>query len=177
MIYIRLFLSFLQIGLFSFGGGYAALPLIQQQVVAKNGWLSMGEFTDLLTISQMTPGPIAVNGATFVGMQIAGIPGAIAATLGCILPSFIIVLLLAVFYKKYGKSKLLQGALAGLRPVVVVLIATAGIDILKLVFRTDAEVNFVGIGLFAAALFALRKWKLNPVLIMIISGIAGIILF
>ena len=90
MIYLQLFLSFLQIGLFSFGGGYAAMPLIQGQVVTLHGWLSMSEFTDLITISQMTPGPIAVNSATFVGMKIAGIPGAVVATAGCILPSCII---------------------------------------------------------------------------------------
>ena len=94
MIYLQLFLSFLKIGLFSFGGGYAALPLIQGQVVTAHGWLSTGEFTDLITISQMTPGPIAINGATFVGIKIAGLPGAFVATLGCITPSCIIVTLL-----------------------------------------------------------------------------------
>lgn len=184
MIYIRLFFSFLQIGLFSIGGGYAALPLIQHQVVEVNGWMSIGEFADLLTISQMTPGPIAINGATFVGMQIAGIPGALAATAGCVLPSFLIVLLLAVFYKKYGKSNIIQGALAGLRPVVVVLIAVAGIDILKLAFFGEhgmakglSGINITGIALFAVGLFALRKWKLNPIVIMTASGIAGIILY
>ena len=92
MIYLQLFLSFLQIGLFSFGGGYAAMPLIQDQVVTRYGWLSMAEFTDLITISQMTPGPIAVNSATFVGIRIAGIPGALVATFGCILPSCILAL-------------------------------------------------------------------------------------
>lgn len=90
MIYLQLFWSFLQIGLFSFGGGYAAMPLIQGQVVTSHGWLTMSEFTDLITISQMTPGPIAVNSATFVGLKIAGIPGAVVATVGCILPSCII---------------------------------------------------------------------------------------
>ena len=87
MIYIQLFLSFLQVGALSFGGGYAAMPLIQEQVVNLHSWLSMSEFTNLITIAEMTPGPIAVNSATFVGMQIAGILGAIIATLGCILPS------------------------------------------------------------------------------------------
>ena len=87
MIYLQLFWSFIQIGMFSFGGGYAAMPLIQGQVVNTHEWLTMTEFTDLITISQMTPGPIAVNSATFVGMKIAGIPGAVVATLGCILPS------------------------------------------------------------------------------------------
>ena len=100
MIYLQLFWSFIQIGMFSFGGGYAAMPLIQGQVVNTHEWLTMTEFTDLITISQMTPGPIAVNSATFVGMKIAGIPGAVVATLGCILPSCIIVTILAKLYLK-----------------------------------------------------------------------------
>ena len=100
MIWLQLFFSFLQIGLFSFGGGYAAVPLIQEQIVNIHGWLDMDQFTDLITISQMTPGPIAINSATFVGIRIGGIPGALVATLGCILPSCIIVTLLAKLYLK-----------------------------------------------------------------------------
>lgn len=114
MIYLELFLSFLQIGLFSFGGGYAAMPLIQGQVVNGHHWLSMTEFTDLITISQMTPGPIAVNSATFVGIRIAGIPGALVATLGCILPSCLIVTLIASFYLKYRNLSVFQSVLATL---------------------------------------------------------------
>ena len=94
MIYLQLFWSFLQIGLFSVGGGYAAMPLIQAQTVQLHGWLTMNEFTDLVTIAEMTPGPIAVNSATFVGIRIAGLPGALVATLGCIFPSLFIVCLL-----------------------------------------------------------------------------------
>ena len=108
MIYLELFLSFLQIGALSFGGGYAAMPLIQNQVVSIHGWLTMKEFTDLVTISQMTPGPIAINSATFVGIKIAGIGGAAVATLGCILPSCIIVTLIARLYLKYRTMALLQ---------------------------------------------------------------------
>ena len=103
MIWLQLFFSFLQIGLFSFGGGYAAVPLIQEQIVNIHGWLDMDQFTDLITISQMTPGPIAINSATFVGIRIGGIPGALVATLGCILPSCIIVTLLAKLYLRYQK--------------------------------------------------------------------------
>ena len=95
MTYLQLFLSFLQVGLFSFGGGYAAMPLIQNEEVVRHGWLGLSEFTDLITISQMTPGPIAINSATFVGIKIAGVPGAIVATIGCILPSCIIVTIIA----------------------------------------------------------------------------------
>ena len=134
MIYFQLFLSFLQIGLFSFGGGYAAMPLIQEQVTELHSWLSMSEFTDLITISQMTPGPIAVNSATFVGIKIAGVPGALLATLGCILPSCVIVTLIAKLYLKYRNMSLLQGVLNSLRPAVVAMIASAGISILITAF-------------------------------------------
>ncbi len=96
MIYIQLFLSFLQIGLFSVGGGYAAIPLVQSLIVERQGWITMTEFTNLITIAEMTPGPIAVNSATFVGIRIAGLPGAVAATWGCIFPSCIIVSVLAI---------------------------------------------------------------------------------
>ena len=95
MIYLQLFWSFFQIGLFSFGGGYAAVPLIQSQIVETNQWLSMGQFADLITIAEMTPGPIAINSATFVGTQVAGLPGAVIATFGCVFPSFVLVLLLS----------------------------------------------------------------------------------
>src|SRR5699024_3831506 len=109
MILFQLFLSFLQIGLFSFGGGYAALPLIQSQVIELHHWINMTEFTDLITISQMTPGPIAVNSATFIGLKMAGIPGAIVATLGVVLPSCLIVTVLAYVYLRFRKMSLLQG--------------------------------------------------------------------
>ena len=101
MAYLALFWSFFQIGLFSIGGGYAAMPLIQEQVVEINGWLSLGEFADVVTLSQMTPGPIAINAATFVGIRVGGVGGAIVATLGCITPSCVIVLILAKIYYKY----------------------------------------------------------------------------
>ena len=139
MIYLKLFISFLQIGMFSFGGGYAAMPLIQGQVVNGHQWLTMAEFTDLITISQMTPGPIAVNSATFVGMKIAGVPGALAATFGCILPSCIIVTLIAKLYLKYRNMALLQGVLASLRPAVVALIGSAGIAILINAFWENSD--------------------------------------
>ena len=129
MIYLELFWSFLQIGLFSIGGGYAALPLIQEQVVDLHPWLTMTQFADIMTIAEMTPGPIAVNSATFVGIQIAGLPGAVIATLGCIFPSCIIVLTLAYIYYRFRGLSMVQGILAGLRPAVVSMIASAGISL------------------------------------------------
>lgn len=184
MIYLQLLISFFQIGLFSIGGGYAALPLIQEQVVDIHQWLTMGEFTDLITISQMTPGPIAINAATFVGNQIAGIPGSILATLGCVLPSFLIVLTLAYFYFKYKNIRMVQGILEGLRPAVVALIASAGLSILVLSlwegegfsFR-PADLNYIACGLFLVSLFVLRKWKVNQITVMLGSGVVGMILY
>lgn len=179
MIYFQLFLSFLQVGLFSIGGGYAAMPLIQSQVVAHYGWLTLSEFTDLITIAEMTPGPIAVNSATFVGIRIAGIPGALTATFGCILPSLFIVSLLAYIYYNYKNVSALQNVLSSLRPAVVALIASAGITILLLVIfggksYSFASLNWIGIVLFALAFFVLRKFKWNPILVMSLCGVAGL---
>lgn len=183
MIYVQLFLSFLQIGLFSFGGGYAALPLIQGQVVTAHGWMEMSEFTDLITISQMTPGPIAVNSATFVGIKIAGIPGAIAATLGCILPSCILVTLLARAYVKYKNMAMLQGVLHYLRPAVVAMIASAGISILITAFwGNETGITFAGTHwslavIFIVSLLLLQKYKMNPIFVMLLAGCLKTALF
>ena len=114
MIYWQLLWSFFQIGLFSIGGGYAAMPLIQHQVVEVHPWLTLTEFTDIVTLSQMTPGPIAINSATFVGMRIAGISGALVATAGCVLPSCVIVLILAWVYYRYRSLSVIQGVLGGI---------------------------------------------------------------
>ena len=181
MIYLQLFLSFLQIGLFSIGGGYAAMPLIQNQVVELHPWLSMQEFTDLITIAEMTPGPIAVNSATFVGIRIAGLPGAIVATLGCITPALFLVSLLAWVYEHYKNLSVLQNVLACLRPVVVALIAGAGFSILKLVLFGDSAPAWSSLnwplGLVSlAAFFALRRFRTNPILTMLCCGAAGLVL-
>ena len=132
MIYVELLWSFFQIGLFSIGGGYAAMPLIQHQVVDLHPWLTMTQFADIMTIAEMTPGPIAINSATFVGIQVAGLPGALVATLGCILPSCIIVMALAYLYYRYKGLSMVQGILSGLRPAVVAMITSAGISLLIL---------------------------------------------
>lgn len=181
MTYLQLFLSFLQIGAFSFGGGYAAMPMIQEQVVNVRGWLSIGEFTDLVTISQMTPGPIAVNSATFVGLKIAGLPGAAAATAGCILPSCIMVSGLAFLYLKYRKLTMLQGILNSLRPAVVAMIATAGLTILLSSFfgegnpLTVPNLNGEMVVFFAAAVWLLRQKHMNPIWVMVLAGVAEVV--
>ena len=179
MIYLQLFWSFLQIGLFSIGGGYAAMPLIQAQVVEHYGWLSMNEFIDLVTIAEMTPGPIAINAATFVGTRIAGPGGALAATFGSIFPALFIVSLLSWLYTKYRKLPMLQSVLAALRPAVVALIASAGVSILlKVLFGEGSwtQPNVQGGFLFLFAFLALRKWKANPILTMVLCGLAQLVL-
>lgn len=179
MIYVQLFLSFLQIGAFSFGGGYAAMPLIQNQVVELHHWLNLAEFTDLVTISQMTPGPIAINSATFVGTQIAGVPGAVAATVGCVLPSCILVTLLARIYLKYRNLSIIQGVLRSLRPAVVAMIGAAGVSILVTAFwglggfTPDIQaLNIRSVCIFAGALVLLVRFKMSPILVMVLSGVA-----
>ena len=183
MIYFQLFLSFLQIGLFSFGGGYAAMPLIQEQVAELHSWLSMSEFTDLITISQMTPGPIAVNSATFVGIKIAGVPGALLATFGCILPSCVIVTLIAKLYLKYRNMSLRQGVLNSLRPAVVAMIASAGISILITAFwGSETAISLSGtdwimVALFGLAVVLIQKVQMNPILVMTLMGVAKAVLY
>ena len=160
-----------------FGGGYAAMPLIQGQVVTAHKWLSMSEFTDLITISQMTPGPIAVNSATFVGIKIAGIPGALVATFGCILPSCIIVTVIAKLYLKYRNMAMLQGVLNSLRPAVVAMIASAGISILITAFWGNAAaIALAGtkwslVVIFVVCIVLLRKIKMNPIWVMVLAGV------
>lgn len=187
MIYLKIFISFFQIGLFSIGGGYAALPLIENQVLEVHKWLTVEEFADLLTISQMTPGPIAINASTFVGTKVAGLPGAIIATIGCVTPSCIIVLILSYFYFKYKNLSSIQGVLNGLRPAVVSLIASAGLSILLLaIFKTEgitlfemklSDINLIGLILVAISVFILRKFKPDPIKVMLGTGIIGVLIY
>ncbi len=184
MIYLELFWSFFQIGLFSIGGGYAAMPLIEEQAVDIHSWLSMTQFADIMAIAEMTPGPIAINSATFVGIQVAGIPGAIIATLGCVFPSCVIVMTLAYIYYRFRGLNIIQGVLAGLRPAVIAMIASAGISLFILAVYGQrtlpenlASFDIIAVLIFAAGFFAIRKWKISPLWIMAGSGVAGIILY
>ena len=182
MIYLKLFLSFLQVGVFSIGGGYAAIPIIQNQVVDTNGWLSMGEFTNLVTIAEMTPGPISINSATFVGIRIAGIPGAIVATFGCILPACIIVSVLAIIYRKYSGAVAVRDVLSSLRPVVIALITAAGLSMLLTVLFGNQSVNiqnvqWISVIVFVVAFFILRILKWNPILVMCLCGVVSLLIY
>lgn len=178
MIYLKLFWSFFQIGLFSIGGGYAAMPLIQEQVVDINKWLTMGEFSDVITISQMTPGPVAINSATFVGIRIAGALGAVIATVGCVLPSCLIVLFLAYIYYRFKGLSAIEGVLSGLRPAVIAMIASAGVSLAiqafwegKGILAGLGNVDLISVIIFLLALFVLRKWKPDQIKVMLAAGV------
>lgn len=184
MLLLKLFFAFLQVGLFSVGGGYAAIPLIQEQIVDIYGLMTLEEFSDLITVAEMTPGPISINSATFVGMRIAGVPGVLICSVGCILPSFCICLTLAHFYYKYRSVAGVQVVLGALRPAVVALIASAGASILMLgLFQAElgelepGNLRWVELGIFAASLFILRKYKASAISIILGSGIAGTLIY
>lgn len=182
MIYLQLFFSFLKVGLFSIGGGYAAVPLIQSQAVEKYAWLSLNEFTDLISIAEMTPGPITINSATFIGIRTAGISGALISTLGCILPSVFIVTALFLIYRKIAKMKASQTVLSYIRPAVVALIASAGLTILSGVLKPEENIfpavpfNIIASLLFVVAFIIIRKFKTNPIIIMSSCGVLYLII-
>lgn len=186
MLLLKLFFAFIQVGLFSVGGGYAAIPLIQEQIVNIYGLMSLEEFSDLITIAEMTPGPISINSSTFVGTRLAGPLGAIICTLGCIIPSFIICLTLAHFYYKYRNLGGVQTVLSSLRPAVVALIGSAGVSILMLaLFQADfssfqfKNFHIIEFGLFGVSLFLLRKYKekISAISIIFGTGIVGTIIY
>lgn len=176
----ELFSAFLKTGLLSIGGGYAIIPLIQEQAVEKNGWITEKIFTDIITISQMTPGPLAVNTATFVGLTAGGISGAAAATIGCVLCGIVIALAVYQFFQTHQTSAYVLEVLNGLKSASSGLILSAAVLMIRLVLygSTESEldvsaVNWIALFIFAVMLFVLRKWKLSPAVVILISGAAG----
>lgn len=195
---LQLFWAFFQIGLFSIGGGYAALGLIQQQAVETYGWITQAEYLDLITIAEMTPGPITLNSATFVGVKVgrelggsalAGVGGAVVATLACILPAIIIISILAHIYYKYRQLDMVQGVLNTLHPAVVGIIGATAINIifqsilggssvstmLRSGFTLRADV--LGIVLFIGAIIVLIWKKPNPILVIVSCGFIGVLAY
>ena len=178
MIYLELFWTFLKIGAFTFGGGYAMLPLIQNEVIS-HGWLTEAQIVDFIAVCESTPGPIAVNMATYVGQSQGGILGAVCATLGVVLPSFLVILVVAHCFEKFKNSKIVKGCMSGLKPAVIGLIAGAVLSVGKTVFApsglvvlTDAML-YVSLGIFLLSLFLAFK-KLSPIIIIVISAALGI---
>ncbi|MDR3141475.1 MAG: chromate transporter [Tannerellaceae bacterium] len=182
MIFLQLFWTYIKIGLFGFGGGYAMLSLIQDEVVDKHGWISLQEFTDVVAISQMTPGPIGVNSATYIGytaVHNAGyaaglsICGSCIATFAVCLPSFILVLVISYYFNRFKQNRYVEAAFTGLRPASVGLIAAAAL----LLMNRGNFIDYKSFLIFGAAFILTWKFKLHPVLIIFLAGIGGLILY
>jgi chromate transporter len=174
MIYWQLFYTFFKIGLFSFGGGYGMLSLIQYEVVVNHGWLTNAELADILAISQMTPGPISINSATYIGYTASGsICGSALATFAISLPSFIIMLIVCRMAARFKSNKYVAAAFLGLRPMVVGLIAAAAL----LLLTGDNFIDYKSIIIFAAAFVAVWRFKLHPILMILLAGGVGLLLY
>lgn len=191
MIFLYIFYTFFKIGLFGFGGGYAMLSLIQGEVVTRYNWLSSKEFTDIVAISQMTPGPIGINSATYVGYTavqnagfdgiLYGILGSCTATFAVVLPSFILMLLISKFFLKYQKHPMVEAVFKGLRPAVVGLLASATLLLMNVEnfgsFNTDKYTFIVSVIIFIITFVGTYKYKLNPIAMIIVMGIAGFLIY
>lgn len=182
MIYLELFLAYLQIGLFSIGGGHASIPVAQSIVVDATGWLNLKEFTDMITISEMTPGPFAVNSATYVGIKMGGILGGIISTLGFVIPTVMLCLIVFVLIKNFRSTRAVNGFMQGIRPAVSGVISSAGLTILLFAvfgannlngFLTEINFDFVNLILGVLAFIIIRKTKINSVLMIPITGVVG----
>ena len=177
MIMVKLLLAFMKIGAFSIGGGYVSLPLIQEEVVYKYSWLTMNEFADIITIAEMTPGPIVLNAATFVGTKVGGFAGAVIATLGVISIPFIIIVILAKLYFKYNKLEMFESFLSGLRPAVIGMISAAGVSIIALAISSHPvlglDFNVIAMIMVVIGYLCLRVLKVNSILVIILTGCIG----
>lgn len=194
MIFFKLFYTFFKIGMFGFGGGYAMLSLIQDEVVLKNNWISSAEFTDIVAISQMTPGPIGINSATYCGYAALmndvtmnpdsqvwlGILGSTVATVSLILPSLIMMILISAFFMRYRKHPVVEMVFSGLRPAVVGLLAAAALCLMTKDNFSSPETNawqfWISVALFCATFIGTRKYKIHPILMICLCGIAGLLL-
>ena len=190
MIYFQLFYTFFLIGLFGFGGGYAMISMIQGEVVTKHHWMTMGEFTDIVAVSQMTPGPIGINSATYVGYTAVvnsggahwmGILGSATATFSVVLPSFILMLLISKFLMQYKHHPAVEDVFIGLRPAVVGLLAAACLLLLTPEnFSTPSENPWqfwISVAIFLLTLIACQVYKMNPIKVLLFCGLVGLLLF
>jgi len=174
MIYLELFLTFFKIGIFGFGGGYAMLSLIQSEVVVSHGWITSSEFADIVAISQMTPGPISINCATYIGYTASGgsVLGSFLATLGVCAPSLLFMLVGSVFYAKLNGNPYIKSVMRSMRPVVIGLIAAAAL----ILMNRENFVDYRSVLIFAAALAAVW-FKVNPLIVISLSGVVGYFMF
>ena len=172
MMMIQLFLLFFRIGIFSFGGGYAMLPLIYQGANELTG-MTAEEFSQLVALSQVTPGPIAINAATYVGYQYAGIPGATVATMGVVLPSVLLVFIVSLFLVKFKESEAMKAVLSGIRPATVGLLLSAVIFLAQGSILTGMQLNLLPVVFFVVVLVVSGKFNADPILVTVVAGVAG----
>lgn len=190
MIFVQLFITFFEIGLFGFGGGYGMLSLIQGEVVTKHAWLTAAEFTDIVAVSQVTPGPIGINSATYVGYAAVthagysaswGMLGSCLATVAVVLPSFLLMLLVVKFFQKYRDNAIVESMFASLRPTVVGLIAAAAILLMtRENFSTPSESSwqfYISLFLFISTFIGTQYFKINPIRMILLCGLAGLLLY
>lgn len=178
MILVELFWTFLMIGFVSFGGGYAMIPVIEMEV-SNHGWMTTQEFTDVIAIAGMSPGPIATNSAIFVGYQTAALPGAIVSAIAMVIPSLLIILIIATFFFKFNELKIVKSAFYGLRPIITGLILYAALNF-AITNNVIGELSFETVSLaaiFGFSLFALMKWKLHPIVVIALAGVFGVVLY
>lgn len=168
----EIFIVFFKIGAFTIGGGYAMIPIIQKEVVENKKWLQEDEFMDSIAVTNSLPGPLAINSATFVGYKTAGIPGAVAAALGAVLPSFLIILVIAMFFSNFGENAIVEQIFAGVRPAVVALILYALVKLTK-----SVGINKINIAIAIGALALILLLNMHPIPVIIIAGIAGLLIF
>lgn len=169
---ISLFFTFLKIGMFGFGGGYAMLPFIQNEVVSGRGWITQNQFLDIIGISQMTPGPVSINAATFVGFNVGGIWGSLFATFGVVIFSFIAVVLISKSMQKFKNNKYIEAAINGMKPVLIALIISAFVSLAR-----DSYVDIKSIVVGSIALMMLLSKKVHPIFVIAISAVLGIVLY
>ena len=176
-VLFQLFVSYLKIGFFGFGGGYAMLSLIHSEVVVRNQWLTNGEFSDIVAISQMTPGPIAINSATYIGYEVAGVLGSVVATVAVCLPALTIMMLITRFFLRLRDNRYVRGVVMGMRPVVVGMIASAA---LLLIFPHSADgrsfIDGWSWAIFIGVMVASVK-KVNPILLIVLSAVVGVVIY
>lgn len=186
MIYLNLFLAYLQVGLFSIGGGHASIPVTESVIVNGYGYLSMSEFNDMIIIAETTPGPFGINSATFVGLKVGGFFGGVISTFAFLIPSLIICTAFYFVIVRFGKSKAINGAMIGIRPTVAGLIASAGLGIILTAlcnastfygFNNGFSFDLRAVVISIVAFIAVKKFRINSVLAILISGVLGLIIY
>jgi len=174
MIFLKLFCTFFKIGLFNFGGGYAMISFIQNEIVYKHAWLTTSQFTDIVALSQVTPGPVGINMATYVGYETtSSIWGAVVATVAVCLPSFILMILISKWFLKYRHAKAVEDVFKGLRPAVIGLIAAAAL----VLCNAENIVDYKSVLLLVGAFLAVWKYRIGPIAVLIASGVLGLVLY